>query len=205
MDAKNIIISLLIGYFLGTISGGYLIGKIIYKDDIRNHGSGNTGATNVQRTYGNISAIVTLAIDLFKGFFAVIIARKLFGNEYGLVAGLGAVLGHNFPYYLGFRGGKGIATSAGVVLGISMKFFICLVLLFAAIVLSTGYVSLGSIVVAICAPFIANFLGVANTTMEKVFILILVFLIIIRHKDNIKRLIKGNENKLPLFRKKEKK
>ena len=189
------IISLIIGYLLGSINASIIISKF-RGDDIRHHGSGNAGATNTLRTYGKgIAALVTL-FDIFKGIAAVLIARYILKSEIGaLCAGLGAVLGHNFPLYFGFKGGKGILTSFAVILMISPLSALCALVVAIILMATTKYVSLGSVMAAVCIPI---FTLIFEKGEEKVFALMLALalLAIFRHRGNIVRLIKGTERKL---------
>lgn len=201
MDIKKIIISIIIGYALGMISGGYFISKFVFKDDIRNYGSHNTGATNMQRTYGNKYGFITLFIDVLKGYLSVFLVNKLFGNNYGPIAGLAAVFGHNYPFYLKFKGGKGLACTTGVLIAMTPKLLLILLVIFILTVLISKYVSLGAIVVSIVAPILSYFSKLYNGKIEFYTIIILALWIIIRHHQNIDRLIKGNENKLSFSKK----
>ncbi len=197
-----IVFSSIIGYLLGSVNTSIIIGKIVYKTDVREHGSGNAGATNVLRTFGKAAAIAVVAGDFLKGVLACLIGRYVFGEvnpgtgiflgEY--FAGFFAVIGHNWPAYFGFKGGKGVMTSFAVILMFSpVAALICLGA-FIVIVAITRYVSLGSMLSAILflilififkEPLPMMLIGTA-----------LVALIIIRHSANIKRLVSGNEKKL---------
>ncbi|MGI6083994.1 MAG: glycerol-3-phosphate 1-O-acyltransferase PlsY [Acetivibrionales bacterium] len=197
-----IIFSSLIGYLLGSVNTSIIIGKFIYKIDVRDYGSGNAGATNTLRTIGKGAAVAVIAGDFLKGVIACLLGRYIFGEitpgsgvflgEY--FAGFFAVIGHNWPAYFGFKGGKGVMTSFAVILMFSpIAALICLGA-FIVIVAITRYVSLGSMVSAVF------FLVLAFIFKEPWPMLligtVLVALIIIRHSTNIKRLIKGNEKKL---------
>lgn len=196
------LICLLIGYLFGCISSGYLVGKI-YHIDIRNTGSGNAGTTNVLRTLGKMPALITFAGDLAKAIIPIVIIRCIFQGEMEyllcLYFGLGVVLGHNFPFYLHFKGGKGIAVTAAVVLSAANPIMIPIGLaIFISVVALTRYVSLGSLFVAWYIP--------ANTLVfhrdDKLFVhmmvisLIFTILAYVQHRQNIVRLIHGTENKL---------
>lgn len=189
------ILSLIIGYLLGSINASIIISKL-RGDDIRRHGSGNAGATNTLRTYGKgIAAVVTL-FDVLKGIAAVLIARYILkSEEAALCAGLGAVLGHNFPLYFGFKGGKGILTSFAVILMLSPLSALCALAVAIVLMAVTRYVSLGSVMAAVCVPIFTLIFEKGN---GKVFALMLALalLAIFRHRGNIMRLIKGTERKL---------
>ncbi len=196
-------ICLVIGYFCGCISSGYIIGKI-YHIDIRDKGSGNAGTTNVLRTLGKLPALLTFAGDFLKGIIPVLIVRLVIGTPGSwyllcLYMGLGVVLGHNYPFYLKFKGGKGIAVTAAVVMSTAHPFVIVAgLLIFVAVVAATRYVSLGSLFVAWYVP--ANTLALyrENPLFIHMLVISLVFTVLayFQHRQNIIRLIHGNENKL---------
>lgn len=196
-------IYLVIGYFCGCISSGYIVGKI-YHIDIRDNGSGNAGTTNVLRTLGKLPALLTFAGDFLKGVIPVLIVRLAFGTPGNwyllcLYTGLGVVLGHNYPFYLKFKGGKGIAVTAAVVMSTAHPFVIIGgLLIFIAVVAVTRYVSLGSLFVAWYIP--ANTLALyrENPLFTHMLVISLFFTVLayFQHRQNIVRLIHGNENKL---------
>lgn len=212
MDLNDIvlILSIIIGYLLGSINFAVIIGTIFYKTDVRQHGSGNAGASNTLRTLGKKAAIFTTIGDLAKGIIACLIGMLIFKGNYpnlGLIlAGSAAILGHNWPIFFQFKGGKGVLTSLGVMLMVApIPSLICLGF-FIIIVLATRFISLGSIVAAAILPFLVFFLGdmlgsesgLNATTYFSIFIAIL---LIYRHKANILRLIKGTESKLGSIKK----
>lgn len=202
-------ICIVIGYCLGMFQTGYIYGKL-HHVDIRQHGSGNAGATNTLRTLGLKAGLITFFGDLGKAVLAMLIAWLLFHKEYpGMVmllemyAGLGAVLGHNFPAYLKFKGGKGIACTAGFILAFYPPMAVLCLLLFIVVVAVTRYVSLGSILVMVCF-FVQlvvfgqlGYLRISHDFMTEMYIVGAVFAVmgIWRHKANIKRLLDGTENK----------
>lgn len=188
-------LALIIGYLLGSINASIIFSKL-KGDDIRRHGSGNAGATNTLRTYGKgVAAGVTL-FDILKGIIAVLVARYILKEENAdLLAALGAVLGHNFPLYFGFKGGKGILTSFAVILMISPYSALCAFVIAIIIMATTRYVSLGSVIAAVVVPVAALFFEKGNYPAI-ILLTILGLLAILRHSENIKRLIKGTERKL---------
>lgn len=204
-------------YLLGSINLSIVLSKLMGKGDIREHGSGNAGTTNTLRVLGPLPAILVLAFDVLKGVIAIHIATWLMllskdaypitelpiALEYAnLVAGLAVILGHNFPIYYGFKGGKGIATSLGVLLTIEWKIgLVCLI--FALILMLTSrMVSLGSIFAAFLYPVLVAVVGEAfGTELERkvpyfIFACLIAVLAIYRHRKNITRLLNGTENKL---------
>ena len=201
------IVAVAIGYVIGLFQTGYLYGKS-HGIDIREHGSGNSGTTNTLRTLGWKAGAITFIGDVAKAIVAVIIVHFLFCEMEGLkvielYAGFGAVLGHNFPFYLKFKGGKGIASTSGMILAVCPQAAPLCLILFIAIVLATRYVSLGSIIMVIA--FVVQtitynhlgWLGVESGYMLEFDILAACFtaLAIWQHRANIKRLINGTENK----------
>jgi len=195
-----IILSAAIGYLLGSINTSLVVGKLFYKTDVRQYGSGNAGATNTLRTLGKTAAAIVVVGDLLKGILACLLGRWLagetsvgvYGGEYA--AGIMAVIGHNWPLYFGFKGGKGVMTAFAVVLMFSpLAALICL-LGFVVIVAITRYVSLGSIVGGAAFPLVAWLLG--EPLLLVLTGVLLALLIIFRHAANIRRLLAGNEDKL---------
>lgn len=187
----------LLAYLIGSISSSYIISKTRYKEDIRTKGSGNAGSTNMLRTYGLGPALLTLVIDIGKGYLAVFLA-SLFNEPYGIyLAGFMVVVGHCFPLALRFRGGKGVATSGGVLI-FHMPLFIPLgLVVFFAMNYAFRLMSLTSIVIAILALVFALVFYGSNTSLV-IMVAALVLLILVRHKDNIRRLIKGEENRISI-------
>lgn len=210
------LICLVIGYICGLFQTGYIYGKL-HHIDIRQHGSGNAGTTNAIRTLGWKAGVITFLGDCLKCVFAVFVAWLLFGKSHermfellAMYAGVGAVLGHNFPFYLQFKGGKGIAATAGILLAVNPKVAIVAYLTFIVIVVATRYVSLGSIILvimfAIGMVVQGELFGTTLTVPERYELyalsIFLTILAIYKHKENIKRLLHGTENKLSFSKKK---
>lgn len=197
-----IVIMLILSYLIGAIPSGLVIGKLFFKKDIRQYGSGNTGATNSFRVLGKPAGFVVTFLDIFKGFIVVFLPLWLpvhssgpisgfFTN--GLIVGVFSIIGHVYPIYLGFRGGKAVATSAGVVLGTHPILLLTLAIIFFFILYLTKYVSLSSIIAAICCIIGAIFIG--NYILLGMSIVVGIILIV-RHRTNIVRIIKGEEPKI---------
>ncbi|HEY8500719.1 MAG TPA: glycerol-3-phosphate 1-O-acyltransferase PlsY [Clostridia bacterium] len=200
------VLSVVIGYLLGSINASVLIGKIFYGKDIREYGSGNAGATNTLRTFGKPAAAAVFIVDFLKGIAACFIGQLLVGyiDDFGwagvYLAGFAAVLGHNWPAFFGFRGGKGVLTSFAVILYISpVPALICLAV-FIVVVALTRYVSLGSIVGAVIWPVVSLFFKLPVLMIA--IAVLMSFLIVVRHRENIKRLLDGTEKKLSFKSKK---
>lgn len=196
----QIVLSILAGYLLGSINAALVIGKVFFKKDIRNYGSGNAGTTNVLRTFGKGAAAAVFALDFLKGILACLAGQLLTGEVDNVgwagmyLAGFAAVIGHNWPVFFGFKGGKGVLTSFAVILYISpVPALICLAV-FIIVVSLTRYVSLGSIIAAICWPIVSIIFDLPALML--VIAALMVILIIIRHKGNITRLFQGTEKKL---------
>ncbi|GAC1416343.1 MAG: glycerol-3-phosphate 1-O-acyltransferase PlsY [Acidobacteriaceae bacterium] len=190
-------IPLAIAYLLGSIPFGYLLVRIFLRRDIRAHGSGNIGATNVARQGAKGLGIATLVLDLGKGLVAVLLARQLSGGsvDVAAAAGLVAVLGHVFPVWLGFRGGKGVATALGVFLALSPLSAGVLVLVFLGVFLATRFVSLASIVAAAAFPLIGFHFVRERTPAVILTLLAIPVLVIVKHHGNIGRLMRGTESR----------
>lgn len=185
-----------IAYFLGSIPTGYLVAKRLCGIDIRQFGSKNIGATNMFRTLGPTPAFIVLFVDILKGALAIWCAEYLMPGAIWaqLLAGTLVVAGHNYTCWLNFKGGRGVATSLGVVIKLMPLAALIVFVIWAVIVMLTRYVSLGSITGAFCAPLFARYLG--YDVRVQMFVAIMALLVIIGHKDNIKRLLAGNENKI---------
>ncbi|MDY3972211.1 MAG: glycerol-3-phosphate 1-O-acyltransferase PlsY [Clostridia bacterium] len=201
-----------ISYLIGSVNFSILISKAISGKDIRESGSGNAGATNMLRTHGKKMGVLTLLLDVLKGIIAIIIAmivEKNIGANTGIlsyIAGVCVILGHNFPIYFGFKGGKGVATSLGVVLMLDWKVGLIVAVCAIAIMAVTRYVSLGSILggaAYIVVEIVKAIVTKNYNVIQLVCVVIIGGLLIARHHANIKRLLSGTENKLS-FGKKEK-
>ncbi|MBQ9080486.1 MAG: glycerol-3-phosphate 1-O-acyltransferase PlsY [Clostridia bacterium] len=198
------IASAAVGYFLGSLNFAIMLSKRFHHEDVREHGSGNAGATNMLRTYGKGMAALTLVGDMLKCAIAILIGALLWVDG-AYIAGLFCVIGHVFPCWFHFRGGKGVAVAAAVILMTSPIVFLLVILVFAVIVLSTKYVSLASVMAALVYPV---FLSSMNTVSgnEGSFNIIMAFLIttivVVMHRQNIKRLLDKTEPKISLGKKK---
>jgi len=201
---QSILLCLLAGYILGGISGGHLAGKL-YKTDVREHGSGNLGATNVLRTLGVKAAILTFAVDVCKVILPVLVVRYVLFPQYEpftyesqllvLYVAFGAVIGHNFPMTLNFHGGKGVACLAATILMFDWRMALPELLLFVVIVAITKYVSLGSILVSL---FFFGWITIVHDAPLHMLLIAAAFpvSVIFMHRSNIVRLIHGTENKM---------
>ncbi|MGA8435161.1 MAG: glycerol-3-phosphate 1-O-acyltransferase PlsY [Methyloceanibacter sp.] len=186
------LVALAVGYLLGSIPFGLILTKLAGHGDLRDIGSGNIGATNVLRTGNKALAALTLILDLLKGTAAVLIGAR-FGQDAALLGGLGAILGHLFPIWLGFRGGKGVATYVGVLLGLYWPAAIVFCAIWLLVALITRYSSLSALVASAAAPCL---LVVVGETRIAVLFLIFTLLLYWRHADNIGRLLRGEEGRI---------
>lgn len=193
-------------YLLGSMPFGLLLGKLFGAADVRKAGSGNIGATNVARVAGPIAGILTLLLDAAKGALAVLLAAR-FTNDSALwmmIAGLCALVGHCFPIWLGFRGGKGVATAAGIFLVLCPPAFLGAVILFILVVLYWRFVSLASISAAAAMPLLIYFFWAPHHAPPYVVTfgsLAAALLIVYKHDANIQRLVQGDEPKFSLRKK----
>ncbi|MDI7864391.1 glycerol-3-phosphate 1-O-acyltransferase PlsY [Rhizobiaceae bacterium n13] len=182
-----------LGYLLGSIPFGLLLTRMAGLGDVRKIGSGNIGATNVLRTGNKKLAAATLLLDAFKGTAAVWIAHYLFGQDAGLIAGFFAFLGHLFPVWLGFKGGKGVATYIGILLGIAPAMVLVFAFIWLAIAYLSRYSSLSALVATLVIPVVLWILGQEKMTLVMAAMTIITWW---KHKANIERLILGTETKI---------
>lgn len=209
------LICLVIGYIFGLFQTGYIYGKM-NGIDIRQHGSGNAGTTNALRTMGAKAGIITLVGDAMKCILVVALVKMIFAETaadmlplLGLYAGFGAVLGHNYPFYLKFKGGKGIASTFGLVLATDFEMALVCAIVFLTILAITRYVSVGSMILAV--TFLIQLVvlgqlgefGIAQNFLVEMYGIGLLFVIsaIFQHRENIKRLKAGTENKFSIKKK----
>lgn len=203
-----IAVLLVLAYFLGSVPTAVWVSKYVYGIDIREHGSGNAGATNCFRVLGVKPGSAVMLIDMLKGFFAVRLAFfshlspscEPFVNLQ-IFLGLSAVLGHIFPIWADFRGGKGIATLFGMILSIQPVVAVSLVSVFFLMLYLTRYVSLSSIAASIAFPVLILYIFNEHEIGYRLFAISTAILVVLTHHKNISRLISGNESKVPFFRK----
>jgi acyl phosphate:glycerol-3-phosphate acyltransferase len=191
------LLSIPLAYLLGSIPFGYLLVRIFRDEDIRATGSGNIGATNVARSGAKGLGLATLLLDLLKAYAAVAIAQRLApGNvDLAVTAAVAAIVGHVYPIWLGFRGGKGVASALGVMLALSWPAGLCVFGVFLVVVVLTRYVSLGSILGAASYPFFSLYFVAVKTPVVVSGLLFIALLVIVKHHANIRRLIAGTESR----------
>ena len=204
IDILKIFAGLMMGYLVGSLNTAVVVGKI-YGKDIRSHGSKNAGLTNALRVLGKSAAVFVLAGDILKGIVACLIGLGLGVYVYSgeakdcvslLAAGAGAVMGHNWPVYFGFKGGKGALTGVAVLFMFDWVMALICLGFFVIVVASTRYVSLGTICAAMLFVLISFLPVFGHTFYFYIFALIMAFIVIFKHKGNIERLLSGMENKL---------
>jgi len=199
-------IGIITAYIIGSIPTAYIFGRVLKGIDIRQYGSGNVGATNTFRVIGKLPGIIVLVIDILKGFVCVTYLAGLFlsiapvtrPEFYKVLVGLSAIAGHNWTVFLKFKGGKGVATSSGVVIGLIPKIFLLSFAVWSLVFFITGFVSLASIIAAISISIFSLVFG--EPTEVVVFMSILCLIIVYKHRSNIKRLHDGEEKRIELFK-----
>lgn len=207
--------ALLLAYLLGSIPTAVWLGQVFYGVDVREYGSGNAGATNTFRVLGKKPGIAVMVIDIAKGFaatkLAYLIGMSVTGPHhsaqfvnYELALGVTAVMGHLFPVFAGFRGGKGVATLFGMILAVNFPASMLCVLVFVVVLLLTKYVSLSSICAGFTFPLGIIFIFHSTIKAEVLYGMCVCILILVTHQKNLERLLKGKESKVYLFKKKDK-
>lgn len=220
----NLLFIIVLSYLVGSIPTSIILSKLIKGVDIRNFGSGNAGGTNVSRVLGKKYGILTILLDALKGVIAVIFVSRLYLGNFPfpnntpfddftlvqIIAGVSAVIGHIWTIFAGFKGGKGIATGLGVLVSIVTLDMIMALGVFIIVVYFSKYISLASISAAVSVPLIMiireNIFGVDIPSYHNIlpFVIALALLVIYTHRSNVERLLNGNENKISLFKKKNK-
>jgi len=208
MIAMNAMILILLAYLIGSVPTAVWMGRMLYGIDVREHGSGNAGATNVIRVLGTWTGILVLLIDMLKGFLAVSlmgffplwVPSVIHPDLFRVILGLVAVMGHVFPVFAGFRGGKGVATFMGTAFAVFPLTFLCAIGLFLIVFILTRLVSLGSILSALSMPFFA-ILIFSESWPKVLFACIIALAIPLTHRQNILRLLRGEEKRLEMKRK----
>ena len=210
MNVSDIIIVSVLAYFLGSIPSAVWIGKMFHNIDVREHGSGNAGATNVIRVLGWKTGIPVMIIDLVKGWTAAMLPQFFHTAASGsalltnlqILTGVIAITGHIFPVFAGFRGGKGVATVFGVLFAIQPLLTICCLGVFLTVVLITGIVSVSSMSAGIAFPVLLFLFFDTPSLIFKIFSVIVAMALLITHRKNIGRLLRGEESRLIKLRRK---
>jgi glycerol-3-phosphate acyltransferase PlsY len=201
-------ILILIAYLIGSIPTSVWISKAIFNIDIRDYGSGNPGATNTFRVLGSKWGSIVMIVDVTKGIIATslyifipyYLTNELARTNFMIVLGMASVIGHIFPIWAGFRGGKGVATILGMALAIQPIVALLCLLVFLFTLITTRFVSLSSLIAGVAFMVLILFIFNEKETMYRYFAIIVAFMVIITHQKNISRLLNGTENKVPLFK-----
>jgi len=196
MEVLHYVLGALAGYFIGNIQFAVIFSRLLHRDDVRRHGSGNAGSTNMLRVYGVKAGAMTFAGDFLKGVAGALLGRAIGGQYMACAMSAGVVLGHNFPVFFGFRGGKGVASSFGIILMVTPLWGGITAALALTVAAVTRTISLASLTGAV--TYIVLALALGQDVWIKLFAAFLAGLLVLRHKDNIKRLIKKEEG--PLWR-----
>ncbi len=214
MCALSTLLLMAVGYLLGSINTSIIVSRLFFGEDVRNYGSGNAGATNVLRTYGKKSAILTLLGDVLKTVVAVVLGRliglpfevpAIYGEHIygvslaGYITALFAVIGHTFPIYYKFKGGKGVLCAATAIAILSPITFVALFAIFLILVIGTKFVSLGSVIGVMAYPILLHRLEGASVCTLVAFMI--AGLVVYNHRENIKRLLAGTESKISIGKK----
>ena len=201
MNYLNLAIAILVGYIVGSIPWALIVGKVFYGVDVRKHGSGNLGGTNVLRTLGKVPGISVMVLDALKALLFMVVLHLLKMDDISPFAGLAVLIGHCFPLFANFKGGKAVASAVGYVLAVNLfvekQVLICWVvpmLVFVAVLFITKYMSLASITVV--SLFAITALVFYTSKINALLIVLLALFVIYKHKDNIRRLKEGSEKRL---------
>ncbi len=193
----GVLTSIVFPYLLGSVNTSIILSRFLYHEDIRTQGSGNAGATNMLRTYGKKMGILTFLCDFAKGCLGVVIGRLLFGLLGAYIGGLFCVMGHIFPCYYKFKGGKGVAASAGMVLMTNWKVFLVLIVIFALLVYMTRYISFGSIMGYMLYPLLLSKMqSPTDPSLSILIAFIITIMGVFMHRQNLKRIFEGTESKI---------
>jgi glycerol-3-phosphate acyltransferase PlsY len=207
-EEMNEPILVILAYLIGSIPTSVWISKAIFNIDIRDYGSGNPGATNTFRVLGSKWGSIVMIVDVTKGAIATslyilipyYLTNELARTNFMIVLGLASVIGHIFPIWAGFRGGKGVATILGMALAIQPIVALICLLVFLFTLLTTRFVSLSSLIAGVAFMVLILFIFNEKETMYRLFAIIVALMVIITHQKNISRLLKGTENKVPSFK-----
>jgi acyl phosphate:glycerol-3-phosphate acyltransferase len=204
------LILVILAYLMGSVSTAVLVSKLFFGIDIRDYGSGNAGATNTFRVLGQKAGIGVMAVDIIKGILATKLillhpnyhphTNDVAYVNFMVILGIASVIGHIFPIWANFRGGKGIATLFGMIIGVQPIVAICLVFVFVFMLLITQYVSLSSISASIAFPILIFFIFREPEVMYRLFAVATAIMVVMTHHKNINRLLQGNESKMSLFK-----
>lgn len=190
-----VLVYVLVPYLLGSINTAILVSKHFYHDDVRNYGSGNAGFTNVMRTYGKKAAVITFVGDILKTMLAVMLGWCVFGYLTAYIAGFACFLGHIFPVYYRFKGGKGIVCLTAMLFILDWRIFITLFVVFVGIVLATKYISAGSVICSMMFPLLLDRMNDTGIYMIEFVAIAIAVIVVVKHRENLKRIFNGTESR----------
>lgn len=190
-----LLVALLVPYLLGSFNTAVFISKRIYKDDIRNHGSGNAGFTNIMRIYGTKAAVITFVGDFLKTVIAILVGWFTFGYVMAYISGLACFFGHIFPVFYRFKGGKGVVCAATIMFMLDWRIFVIELLLFAGVLLLSKYISLCSVLCGMTYPIFLNRMNFTTVHIIELVALIIAITIVVKHRANLVRIYNGTESK----------
>ena len=188
----------LVPYLLGSINTAIVVSGKIYHDDIRKYGSGNAGFTNVMRTYGKSAALMTLGGDILKTILSILIGWSVFGYLTAYIAGFACFIGHIYPVYYGFKGGKGVLCMASILLMLDWRIFLALLVVFVGIVMATKYISAGSVICSMMFPLMLNRMNNTGIYMIEFVAIAIAVVVVVKHRENLKRIFNGTESKFKI-------
>ena len=188
----------LVPYLLGSINTAIVVSGKIYHDDIRRYGSGNAGFTNVMRTYGKSAALMTLGGDILKTILSILIGWSVFGYLTAYIAGFACFIGHIYPVYYGFKGGKGVLCMASILLMLDWRIFLALLVVFVGIVMATKYISAGSVICSMMFPLMLNRMNNTGIYMIEFVAIAIAVVVVVKHRENLKRIFNGTESKFKI-------
>ncbi len=195
LSLMSLVIYLFVPYLLGSINTAVIVSKLMYHDDIRKYGSGNAGFTNVMRTYGQRAAVITFVGDIGKTIVAIMVGWCFFGYLSAYIAGFACLIGHVFPCFYQFRGGKGVLCATAMVFMLDWRLFLILVALFVIAVAVTKYISFGSVLCVMVYPILLNRMNTTGLGLIEIIALATAVVVIVKHRENLKRIFNGTESK----------
>ena len=193
-----VLLYVLVPYLLGSINTAIVVSGKIYHDDIRKYGSGNAGFTNVMRTYGKSAALMTLGGDILKTILSILIGWSVFGYLTAYIAGFACFIGHIYPVYYGFKGGKGVLCMASILLMLDWRIFLALLVVFVGIVMATKYISAGSVICSMMFPLMLNRMNNTGIYMIEFVAIAIAVVVVVKHRENLKRIFNGTESKFKI-------
>lgn len=200
VSISMMLVAILIPYLLGSFNTAVFISKRVYKDDVRNYGSGNAGFTNIMRIYGTRAAVITFLGDFLKSALAILVGWFTFGYVMAYIAGLACFFGHIFPVFFNFKGGKGVVCAATLMFMLDWRIFLIELILFAGTLVLSKYISLSAVLCAMTYPIFLNRMNTTTVHTIELVAIVVAIVVVIKHKDNLVRIYNGTENKFKFKR-----